>query len=161
MRAQVNTHLRDGDVTRRDGSRVAGPSMRAVRLPAGHPGPRGRPTGRKDVSPVSRTQRFSPTRVALVVAAAAGALALTGCGAGQIAQTSDQQAAVAGANLTSGHIAVRNAEIEFPDVPTRSIAVYRTGGAAPLSMTVANESGQPDRLLSASTPYAASVRLEG
>lgn len=110
---------------------------------------------------MSRTERFRPTRAALVAAAAVGAFALAGCGAGQIAQTADQVAAVSGANVTVGHIAIRNAEIEYPEAPSRSIAVYRAGTDAPLSMTIVNESDLPDRLLSASSPFAGNIRLDG
>lgn len=110
---------------------------------------------------MSRTERFRPARVALVAGAVVGALALAGCGAGQISQTADQVAAVSGANVTEAQLAIRNAEIEYPATATQSIALYRAGADAPLSMTIVNESDLPDRLISASSPVAGSVQLVG
>jgi copper(I)-binding protein len=110
---------------------------------------------------VSRTQRFRPTRVALVAGAVVGALALAGCGAGQIAQTAEQQAAVSGANVTAQHIEIRNAEIEFPVGGSQRLAAYTAGSAAPITRSIANDDDLPDRLVSASSPVAGSVRITG
>jgi copper(I)-binding protein len=110
---------------------------------------------------VSRTDRPRSTRVALVVGAMIGALALAGCGAGQIAQTADQTAAVSGSSVTVGDIAVRNAEIEFPIGAQQGGTVYQAGGTAPVSMTVANVSDVADRLVSASSPVAGAVTILG
>jgi copper(I)-binding protein len=109
---------------------------------------------------VSRKLRIRPTGAAVVVGAMIGAAALAGCGAGQITQTSEQVAAVAGASGNAGPIAVRDAVIEFAE-DAEGAAIYPVGGAAPLQMSIVNAGPQPDRLVSASSPAAASVRISG
>jgi copper(I)-binding protein len=113
---------------------------------------------------VSRTARTRPTAprtyTALFAGALVGALALTGCGAGQIAGTAEQQAAVSGNNTSVGPIAVRDAVIAFGE-EVEGGAVYTSGAAAPLSMTIVNEGTEADTLVSASSPWASSVEISG
>ena len=109
---------------------------------------------------MSRIQRFRPIRVAVVSSVAIAAMALAGCGAGQVTQTSTQVPAVVGANGNVGAVAVRDAHIEFAEQP-RGAAIYPRGGAAPLSMSIINSGGEPDRLVSASSPVADSVQVSG
>jgi copper(I)-binding protein len=109
---------------------------------------------------VSRTPRFRPTGAVVAAGAVLGAIALGGCGAGQIAQTSTQVSAVAGANGGVGAMVVRDAYIEFGE-RVQGANVYPRGGAAPLKMTIVNTGLQPDRLVSASSPAAASVEIVG
>ncbi len=106
------------------------------------------------------SRSVSSTRVVLAVGAMAGALALAGCGAGQITQTSSQVSGVDGASANIGQIAVRGAEFPFTG-DGKSAAVYPAGGTAPLSMRVVNFGGQPDKLTAASSPVAASVNIIG
>jgi copper(I)-binding protein len=115
---------------------------------------------RKDVTLVSDRARPRPTRAALAVGALIGAVALAGCGAGQVTQTSDQVAAVQGANVDAGQIAVRNATIEF-ETPAEGAAIYPVGGNAPLTMAIVNSGAELDRLVAASSPIASSVQLSG
>ncbi|GAY08737.1 copper chaperone PCu(A)C [Pseudonocardia sp. N23] len=110
---------------------------------------------------MSRSERIRPMRAALVTGALIGALALAGCGAGKISQTADQQAAVSGANLTTQHIEIRNAEIEFPVGGSQRLAAYTAGASAPVTMSIANDDDLPDRLVSASSPIAGTVRITG
>jgi copper(I)-binding protein len=112
---------------------------------------------RKDVTQVSDPRR---NRARLVIGALIAAVAVAGCGAGQITQTSRQVAAVEGANATSGEISVRNAMIEF-DEPAHGAAIYPVGGNAPLEMVIVNTGGEIDRLVAASSPVAASVQISG
>lgn len=107
---------------------------------------------------MSRTLRIRPTGAAAILGVMIGAAALAGCGAGQITQTSSQVAAVGGANVTVGAIAIRNAEIEFPE-GTSGNNSYSTGASAPLRMVIVNSGGQADRLVSASSPVAQSVQV--
>ncbi|HWM60483.1 MAG TPA: hypothetical protein VNO83_21855 [Pseudonocardia sp.] len=109
---------------------------------------------------MSRIQRFRPIRVAVVSSVAIAAMALAGCGAGQVTQTSTQVPAVVGANGNVGAVAVRDAHIEFAEQP-QGAAIYPRGGAAPLSMSIINSGGEPDRLVSASSPVADSVQISG
>lgn len=103
---------------------------------------------------------MSRTRPTFLVAGAlAAALALTGCGAGQVANTAEQIANAPGANVAVGQLAVRDAVIVFGD--SVEGAVYTRGESAPLSMTIVNDSGEADRLVSASTPFADSVEISG
>lgn len=99
-------------------------------------------------------------RAQLLVGAVIVAVAVAGCGAGQITQTSRQVAAVEGANVTAGQIAVRNAVIEF-DGPAEGAAVYPVGGNAPLQMSIVNSGAEVDRLVAASSPVADSVQISG
>lgn len=113
---------------------------------------------------MSRTVRTRPAAprpyIALFAGAMIGALALTGCGAGQIAGTAEQQAAVSGSNSTVGQIAVRDAVIAFGE-QVEGGAVYSSGADAPLSMTIVNEGTEADTLVSASSPWASSVEISG
>jgi copper(I)-binding protein len=109
---------------------------------------------------VSRTPRFRPIGAVVATGAVLGALALAGCGAGQITQTSSQLPAVAGANAGVGAIVVRDAYIEFGE-QVQGANIYPRGGAAPLKMSIVNTGIQPDRLVSASSPAAASVAITG
>jgi copper(I)-binding protein len=88
-----------------------------------------------------------------------GALgALGGCATGQITQTASQAAAVNGASGQAGSIAVRDAEVAYPENDKH---FYPAGSSAPLKMTIVNTSGTEDRLVAVQSPLAASVRLEG
>lgn len=109
---------------------------------------------------MSRTPRFRPIGAVVATGAVLGALALTGCGAGQITQTSSQVPAVVGANSGVGAIVVRDAYIEFGE-QVKGADIYPRGGAAPLKMSIVNTGIQPDRLVSASSPAAASVAITG
>jgi copper(I)-binding protein len=112
---------------------------------------------RKDVTQVSDPRR---NRAQLVIGALIAAVAVAGCGAGQITQTSRQVAAVEGANATSGQISVRNATIEF-DEAAHGAAVHPIGGSAPLQMLIVNTGAEVDRLVAASSPVAESVQISG
>lgn len=99
-------------------------------------------------------------RAQLLVGAVIVAVAVAGCGAGQITQTSRQVAAVEGANATAGQISLRNAVIEF-DEPAEGAAIYPVGGNAPLQMVIVNSGAEVDRLVAASSPAADSVQISG
>lgn len=109
---------------------------------------------------MSRTPRSRPTGAATAIGVVVGALALAGCGAGQVAQTAQQVTAVGGANAGAGSVAVRNVEIEFGE-QVEGASVYPAGGDAPLQMSIVNSGTAADRLVSASSPAAASVEVTG
>jgi copper(I)-binding protein len=88
------------------------------------------------------------------------ALALAGCGAGQITQTSSQVSGVGGASANVGQIAIREAAFPFTG-NGKSAVIYPQGGSAPLTMSVVNFGGQDDKLTGASSPAAASVTISG
>lgn len=104
---------------------------------------------------MSRTRPTTLAGAALIAAAV-----LTGCGAGQVASTATQVSNTTGGNAQVGPLALRTVAIAF-DGAVEDGAVYRRGEDAPLNMTVVNEAGQTDRLVSASTPLAESVEISG
>jgi copper(I)-binding protein len=87
------------------------------------------------------------------------AVALAGCGAGQITQTDTQLASVDGASATVGQVAVRDTSIVFAE--SRNAAVHGTGGSAPLQGRIVNFGAVEDKLAGASSPVAASVQVSG
>ena len=108
--------------------------------------------------PAPRGARRGPVRV-IVVGAVVG-MALAGCGAGQIAQTAYQANASGGATVTLNGIAVRDAQIAYGG-PVEAENVYSVGESAPVDMYIVNQSPTNDRLLSATSPVAASVEVSG
>jgi copper(I)-binding protein len=112
---------------------------------------------------VIRTTRPRAIRAVALAAGVAflgGVLALTGCSAGQITQTSSQVAGVNGVSARVGSIVVRDAQIEFAGAPGDGSA-YPRGSDAPLKMAIINEGNATDRLVSASSPVATSVLILG
>lgn len=110
---------------------------------------------------MSRTRRSARTLAGVAGAAALTGLLLSGCGTGQISQTSRQVAAVNGANVTVGSVDLRDVQIAYPTTPAGPDALYRQGSAAPLVATLVNTAPVADRLLSVTSPAAASVQIQG
>jgi copper(I)-binding protein len=112
---------------------------------------------------VSRSPRNRRTGVGaksvVAIGVVTGALALAGCGAGQITQTSTQVAGVGGAQGSVGDVSIRNAEFEY--TATENASVYTRGEDAPLKMSIINSAATDDKLVSASSPVARSVRISG
>jgi copper(I)-binding protein len=90
----------------------------------------------------------------------AASVALSGCAAGQVAQTAYQENTAGGSTVNAGAIEVRDAQIAFGE-GGHGAAVYPVGGAAPLEMHVINVGPQSDRLVSASSPIASTVQIVG
>lgn len=109
---------------------------------------------------MSRTERTSPTGAAVVIGAMIGVIALAGCSAGQVTQTSRQATSVGGASATVGGIAVRDAQIEFGDGVEGGF-VHRAGSSAALQMAIVNVGPDADRLISATSDLATSVQISG
>ncbi|PXY31121.1 hypothetical protein BAY60_01530 [Prauserella muralis] len=87
------------------------------------------------------------------------ALFLTGCGAGQITQTDTQAAAINGANAQSGNIAIRDAELAYPE--GTQPAAYVQGANAEVMLSIVNQGGTNDQLVSVSSPAASGVSVTG
>ena len=88
-----------------------------------------------------------------------GALALTGCGAGQIAHTATQQAAVDGASGDAGDdIALRG--VLMPSSPNPS-GSYPVGSNVPVLATIINSGGEADELVAVTSPMAGRVQVSG
>jgi copper(I)-binding protein len=107
---------------------------------------------------VSRSPRTRRTGVA-AIGVVIGALALAGCGSGQITQTDTSLSVVNGAQATVGNIAVRDAKFEY--AATDGATVYPRGGDGPLELTIVNSGATDDKLISASSPMAGSVEISG
>lgn len=113
---------------------------------------------------MSRVERTTTTRrrvlagLAPTVLGLGLAAALTGCGAGQITQTDLQQASVNGASGTVGAMAVRNAQLAYPD---NSQGTYAPGSDAELVATIVNTGQTDDTLVKISTPAALGVTVDG
>ncbi|MET3808540.1 copper(I)-binding protein [Nakamurella sp. UYEF19] len=90
------------------------------------------------------------------MAVMAAVLTLTGCAAGQIAQTADQVAAIDGANGTVGVIGVRNALLATPDGTD-----HAKGSDVALQVWVSNDGVQAETLTGITTPAATAVKISG
>ncbi len=91
------------------------------------------------------------------VLALGAALALTGCGAGQITQTSTQQAAVNGTHAQVKNIDLRNAAVQYPT----SGPGYAAGATPALTLTIVNRGAQDDSLVSVTTEDGTQATIEG
>lgn len=94
-------------------------------------------------------------------------LALSGCGAGQQAQTSVEVTMTGGAGGRVGSIILRDTQFTY-DPPVRGDAVYEPGATAPLQVTIVNDATtllddgmRADRLVSVSSPIARSGQVAG
>jgi hypothetical protein len=91
-------------------------------------------------------------RVALFAgAAAASAVALTGCSAGQVAETAQKAPSTHGVNVDNadGSVALRGLAVTY-----RSPKGYLSGGNAPLELSMYNQTRQPITVQVASQPAA-------
>ena len=106
----------------------------------------------------------TPSRAATVGrAVAATALLLTplaGCGAGQLAHTAEIESVVDGTTARIGDISILDAQFLFTG-PIPGDEVYPVGANAPLHLTIVNSGDTPDRLISVTSPIAASGLVLG
>lgn len=108
---------------------------------------------------MSRTVRNRRT-TALLAGALVGAMALAGCGAGQVAQTAYQTNNSGGASGQVGAVQVLDARIEAGE-EIEAASAFARGGEAPLEMRIVNTGAAADRLVSITSPVASSVLLSG
>ncbi|MQA14531.1 MAG: hypothetical protein GEV09_10265 [Pseudonocardiaceae bacterium] len=104
-----------------------------------------------------RTHRL-PALLGFVALLALTGPALSSCAAGQAAETSQQVAAVNGANVDVGPIALRDAVLAYPG---GEVFGYRAGDDAPLRVTIVNSGTTADELVSVTSPVAGRVTVEG
>ena len=101
--------------------------------------------------------RVPLTIAANIVACCAAALALVGCGAGQITQTDNQVAAVDGAFGNVGNvIALRDVLLPYP--PSQA-ATYPPGSTVPVVATIINQGDRPDELVAVTSPTGQALVL--
>ncbi|MEU5875182.1 hypothetical protein AB0A73_26925 [Glycomyces sp. NPDC047369] len=91
---------------------------------------------------------------AAAIGAAALALALTGCGAGQHAETSRMQTAISGVDAEAGKMLLRDVQIDFGVNGS-----YPEGGQAPLRVWIGNKYETAVTLESVTSPDAEAVTL--
>ena len=82
-------------------------------------------------------------------------LVISGCAAGQRAQTANEFSVVGGTTATIGSMGIRDAGITAP----RVAAGYASGTDATLTMTVVNIGDSADSLVSVTSPNAASTTI--
>ena len=101
--------------------------------------------------------RISTRLIAASAGLAACGLVLTGCGAGQISQTADQQAAVNGNSADVKNIVLRNVHLQA----TQSGDFLQPGKIVPLVFVAANNSPDVDDKLVGITSDVGTVALTG
>lgn len=96
-------------------------------------------------------------RIMSITLAAAAALVVAGCSAGQITQTDTQLAAVNGEQGAVGPMRISNAALAYPTEG----GFWAEGSDVPLSMSIANNGGADDEVQLVSTAQAAEVQIKG
>ena len=107
---------------------------------------------------MTRLPSRAPRR-SLAAGVLAGALLLTGCGAGQDAQTYEPRANGDGDSVDGGvgAIAIRHVSVRAPQIGQE----YAAGQDALVDLTIINSGTSEDALVGASSPEAASVDIAG
>lgn len=86
------------------------------------------------------------------------ALALAGCGAGQITQTDTQLPAVNGSQAVAGQLTISNVALSFPQGEDK---FYPAGSDVPLTLTIANRGGKADQLVAVKASIAEKAQITG
>lgn len=87
--------------------------------------------------------------------AAGAALALTGCSAGQVAQTADQKAAINGSHAEVGQLSLLNVHIVYP----KETQTLQVGGSAVIALSIVNNSSTVTDELTSITTDLGPVRI--
>ncbi|MBV8997037.1 MAG: copper chaperone PCu(A)C [Pseudonocardiales bacterium] len=99
------------------------------------------------------------TAASRTVACCAAALALVGCAAGQISQTSREFSAVDGTSGNVGNgIGLRDVLIPYPHNQTDS---YPIGTTVPVLLSIINQGASAEQLVGVDSPAAGQVLVEG
>lgn len=101
--------------------------------------------------------RLTNRLTAMTAGLAACGLLLTGCGAGQISQTADQEAAVNGMSVNVKNIALRNVHLQA----TQTGDFLQPGRIVPLVFVAANDSPDVNDKLVGITSDVGNVALSG
>lgn len=94
-------------------------------------------------------------RAALFTGAVTVAVALTGCGTGQVAETSNKEPSIYGVNVENADqsVLIRGLAVTYG-----KLEGYPAGGNAPLEVSLFNETSEPVTVRIASQPPAADVK---
>ena len=101
--------------------------------------------------------RSSALTVALAACGLTAAATLSGCSAGQVAQTASQQAAVNGTAATAGNVTLRNVHLRAPQTGD----YVQPGGEVELLFVASNESPDTADKLTSITSEFGTVSLSG
>jgi len=85
-------------------------------------------------------------------------LGMTGCSAGQVAQTAQELPAVNGAVAHTGKIVINDATLAYPQTTQ---GVYAKGSDIELALTIVNNAASDDELVDVSSDTASEVLIEG
>src|SRR5699024_5047608 len=83
---------------------------------------------------------------------------MTGCAAGQVAETAEELPAVNGAMAHTGKVVVSNGTLAYPETTQ---GVYAKGSDIKLAVTLVNSGSADDELVGVSSTAASDVLLEG
>src|SRR5699024_12305151 len=83
---------------------------------------------------------------------------MTGCSAGQVAQTAQELPAVNGAVAHTGKIVINDATLAYPQTTQ---GVYAKGSDIELALTIVNNAASDDELVDVSSDTASEVLIEG
>lgn len=83
---------------------------------------------------------------------------MTGCAAGQVAETAEELPAVNGAQASTGDVTINNAELVYPE---KTSGVYAKGSDIELALTIANTGDVDDKLVDVSSDAASDVTVKG
>lgn len=95
--------------------------------------------------------------VGMAASGLAAAVVLTGCGAGQVSQTSSQEPAVNGVNAQAGQVALRNVHLRAP----QQTDYVQPGSPVELLFVAANGSADDNNKLKSITSDIGDVTLTG
>lgn len=104
-------------------------------------------------------ERLVPPVLRCALVGLAATLALSGCGAGPVTQTSLQVSGANGASAEIGSIALRDVVLAYPG--GEEVHGYEPGEEVPLLVTFVNTGDRADELVSVTTPAAGKVVVEG
>lgn len=109
---------------------------------------------------VARSQRGIVRVAAAAAIGSALVFGVAACGAGQISQTANQEAAVNGGNATVGQLALRDVHVVYP--PVNADDAFVNGGPFELAFLISNNSAyQDDTLQSITVPGGRSATISG
>ncbi|MGH3951012.1 MAG: copper chaperone PCu(A)C [Pseudonocardiaceae bacterium] len=97
-------------------------------------------------------------QIARAALAVGVAIAMAGCGAGQITQTDAHQPAVNGTHGVAGMLRLSDVALAFPEGETK---YYPAGSDVPLTLHIANRGDSGDVLTAVQSPAATSVAISG
>lgn len=97
-------------------------------------------------------------RAGLAVLGVGAVLTMTGCAAGQVAETAEEPPAVNGAVAQTGKITISDASLVYPD---KTKGVYAKGSDIELALSISNSANTDDKLVDVASKAASDVTVKG